>query len=319
MEELGTEKKSFTAIIVAILLIVAIGAGAWFYLSKNKPVDSGVSTMATAPDQPAGTEQSSEPKGPLVVNTKKLELEQQNKMPDMTDTSPVTDVQVLTLMNDNWIGNPAAKVKIIEYSSLTCPHCAAFHKSSFEKFKSEFIDTGRVRMAFREFPLNPPAMDASMVLRCMPKDKFMNFMNLLFDEQEKWAFDANYTDKLRQSAKLAGMTDTAFDACLANNELKKALAQGMKDANTKFKVQSTPSFVINDGERVIVGNQSIEFFETAIAEAEKNAPPASASRGGSNGNPSAIKEHEAAAPADTAPAAAAPEQAPAETETPPAE
>jgi protein-disulfide isomerase len=97
-------------------------------------------------------------------------------------------------------------------------------------------------------------------------------MSLLFQEQDKWAFANNYLDALRQNAKLAGMSDETFDKCLANEELQKAIVGDMAAASQKYKVESTPSFVFNGGQKVLVGAQPITEFEKAVAEVSAASP-----------------------------------------------
>lgn len=305
MDELNVKKNSFTPVLVVILLVAIIGAGAYFYLKNKLPAEAPPITevtqteTTTAPvDQTAAVPSEEAP--PVVVETKTLDIAKPDTPPPSASS---TDPAIRMMMGQRSVGNAEAPVKIIEYSSLTCSHCGAFHREHFEKIKAEFVDTGKAQFIFKEFPLNPPALDASMVLRCMPEDKFVNFMNLLFQEQDKWAYSDTYKDSLRQYAKLGGMSDEQFDSCLANTALKEAIIGDMKAGGDQYKVQSTPSFVVNNGQRVLVGNQPIEAFAEAInaaAAAPSTTMPATT---------------------DTAPAAepVAPEQTGLETVTPPSE
>ncbi len=287
-EDMSQDKKNSTGLIVVILLLLVAAAGGYYYTQvMNKgaaPVtteEAATNDPAALPDEPIVTgevpPQPETPKNDIVVETKKLEL------PGTTETAPAEAAPVATdnptvdaMMGKRSIGNPNAPIKVVEYSSLTCGHCAHFHKSSYEEFKTKFVDTGRVELIFKEYPLNPPALDASQILRCMPEDKFVSFMSLLFDQQDVWAYKPDYKDALRQNAKLAGMSDEQFDACLANTDLKNRIVADMKAASDKYKIQSTPSFVVNDGKKVIMGNQPMSFFESSFAEVGGAAPAAPA-------------------------------------------
>ncbi len=218
------------------------------------------------------------------------------------------------------LGNPDAPVKIEEFASLTCGHCAAFHNSTFPQLKTKYIDTGKVFFTFTDFPLNAPALDGTMVARCMPPERYFTFLSFLFQTQEQWAFSQEYKNSLRQNAKLAGMTDERFDSCLADTELKDGVVARMQDKAKTHTLTSTPSFVIN-GTTVITGAVGIEVFDKAIAEAESGtvATPVTATPENAatpEAAPEAVVEEDAApetAPVVTAPADA---EGTAETEAP---
>ena len=220
MEDLNPKKSSKLSIIAAVILALLLGFGAYTYTKKQveTPAPTEVTQTEEATPAPADTAATApaEPAEPVVVETKKLPISSPEVPPPSASNS---DPKIVAMMGARTLGEASAPVKVIEYSSLTCPHCATFHREGFAKFKSEFIDTGKVQITFKEFPLNQPAMEASQILRCMPEDKYVSFMNLLFSEQDKWAFDPNYKEFLKQNAKLAGMSDATFDECLANNAL----------------------------------------------------------------------------------------------------
>lgn len=267
MEELG-QKKSGTGKILIVVLLVLLAIGAYMMTKGKSTTDAtGEATTATT-EAPAPT--VDEQGNPVVTDTKKLDIDRPTSATADIPTSYVsTDPAVLKMMEPRTLGSDTAPVKIIEYASLTCGHCGAFHRETLPEFKTKFIDTGRVQITYKEFPLNEPAVNASMLLRCAPADQYHSLMKALFDAQEKWAYDPKYMDLLRPIVKAAGLDDTAIDACLANTELKKSIIGDMKAASEKFKVQSTPSFVFNNGERVLVGNQPMTIFEDTISKAEK--------------------------------------------------
>jgi protein-disulfide isomerase len=304
MDELG-QKKSGTGKIVIAVLIALLAIGAYMMTSKKSSDTPSETTPApvettTAPTEGDGTG--------VLTDTKKLAIDRPTSATADIPTSYVsTDPAVVEMMKARTLGSDSAPVKIIEYASLTCGHCGAFHRDTLPEFKTKFIDTGRAQIIYKEFPLNEPAVNASMILRCMPADKYHEFMKTLFDTQDKWAYDPKYMDLLRQTAKTAGMDDASFDTCLANTELKKSLIGDMKAGSEKFKIQSTPSFVFNNGERVLVGNQPMNIFEDTITKAEKGELSAVSS------NLSVTPTHAGHAPEATAPAAA---PAPAPTASP---
>jgi len=161
------------------------------------------------------------------------------------------------------LGNPDAPVTIREFASLTCSHCAHFHQETFGKLKERYIDTGKVRFIYNDFPLNAPALDAAMVARCLPEEQYFMFVKFLFENQKDWAFSRTYRDNLRQNAKLLGMSDATFDSCLADEKLKAELADRMQKNAEKYDIKATPTFVINEKE-VVAGFQTVESFGKAI-------------------------------------------------------
>ncbi len=135
-----------------------------------------------------------------------------------------------------------AKVTIVEYASATCPHCAAFHKDVWPKLKADYIDTGKIRFIFREFPLNDPALAAFMIARAAPKESYFPLIGVFFDTLETWAKDP--ANGLFNIAKQAGFTQEKFDATLKDEKLAKGIME-IRDAGAKFGVQGTPTFFLN--------------------------------------------------------------------------
>lgn len=165
------------------------------------------------------------------------------------------------------LGDETAPARIVEFSSLSCGHCAKFHASTLLEIKEKYIDTGKAHVQFTDFPLNRPALDATMVARCLPADQYFAFTEKLFAEQESWAFDQGYVSKLRGYAKEHGMSDSAFKACLASDELRQAIVDRMQAAQKQWNVSSTPTFVINnDPENMVVGAQPLEAFEPGLTK-----------------------------------------------------
>ena len=161
-------------------------------------------------------------------------------------------------LGDQVMGAENAPVTIIEYASMTCPHCAQFQARTFPKLKERYIDTGKVRFIFREFPLDPLAAGAFMLARCADKDKFFPIIDLLFSTQRDWVVP-NPLQPLLNVAKQAGYTEETFNACLKNQQVLDGI-QNVRDRAAKvLNVESTPTFFVN-GKRVL-GDVSIEDLE----------------------------------------------------------
>ena len=162
------------------------------------------------------------------------------------------------------IGNEDAKITIIEYASLSCSHCADFHVNTLETLKKEYIDTGKVRMVFRDYPFNYPALLGSMVLRCIPENYRYDYMNALFKLQTDWVNKKNKKtiQELYKIMQSGGMTKDEYDACIYNTELENEILKGVMEAQNQFNIKSTPSFIING--KLIEGNKSIKEFRQII-------------------------------------------------------
>ena len=171
---------------------------------------------------------------------------------------------------DMAVGNPDAPVTIYEYASATCPHCADFHVNEWPLIKKEFVETGKVRFVFREFPLDQVALAAFMLARCAAGgdvQKYQAVLDSIFKTQREWTKQPR--EGLMKIMRMAGMTDKQFDACLKDEKLAKAIVNGARNASRDFRVQSTPTFFING--RKVAGRRTIEEFRKIIDEALKRA------------------------------------------------
>lgn len=174
------------------------------------------------------------------------------------------DVAKPVSLPDMALGPKDAAVTITEYASMTCPHCAAFNEQVFPKLKSEYIDTGKVRYVFREFPLDIKAAAGSMLSRCIAKDdaaKYFAVTDMLFRQQGDWVMK-NTTETLTRIGKQAGLTQQQVEACLKDQALLDKIAADQKYASDVLKVDSTPTFFIN-GDK-IKGEASFEEFAKKI-------------------------------------------------------
>jgi protein-disulfide isomerase len=166
-------------------------------------------------------------------------------------------------LGDKIQGDAKAPVTIIEYASLTCPHCEHFHATVYPVLKKNYIDTGKVRFIFREFPRDPVDIGAFMLARCAPADKYFPMIDVLFDQQKNWAFTKDAAKQLLMIAKQAGFTEESFDKCLSDKKLAEDIRNVGKHAYEKFKVDSTPTLFING--QVFRGEMTPEGMEKALA------------------------------------------------------
>lgn len=163
---------------------------------------------------------------------------------------------------DKTLGREDAPVVITEYSSLGCGHCAQFHAETLPRIRANYIDTGKARLIFRDYPLGAPALAAAMLARCGGADKYFGFVEIFFRGQSTWVDAKDPLEGLLKTVRFAGMSREDFDACLANEELLKAIQAKADAARDKQDVEATPTFFIN-GEK-ISGAQPYETFAAAI-------------------------------------------------------
>ena len=183
---------------------------------------------------------------------------------DKAMAQSAADVAKPMSLPDMALGPANASVTITEYASMTCPHCAAFTEKVFPKIKSEYIDSGKIRFVFREFPLDIKAAAGSMLARCIAKDdagKYFAVVDMLFRQQNDWVVK-NTTETLTRIGKQAGLSQQAVDECLKDQALLDKIAADQKFAAEVLKVNSTPTFFIN-GE-MVKGEQTFEEFDRRI-------------------------------------------------------
>jgi protein-disulfide isomerase len=175
-----------------------------------------------------------------------------------------SDVAKPVSLPDMVLGSADAKVTITEFASMTCPHCAAFNAETFPKIKSAYVDTGKVRYIFREFPLDIKAAAGSMLARCIANGdapKYFAVTDMLFRQQNDWVAK-NTTETLARIGKQAGLSQQQVETCLKDQTLLDKIAADQKYASDVLKVDSTPTFFVN-GER-IKGEASFEEFQKKI-------------------------------------------------------
>lgn len=168
---------------------------------------------------------------------------------DATSVAPAGEVNTGRLMEEGplgeWsLGKADAPVTIIEYASMTCPHCRAFHLNTFPKLKSAYIDTGKVRFVIREFPIGHMSGAAAIVIRCAPEPKRLALFGRYFAEQKDWVSQEVRPDALFAVAAKSGMSRSTFDSCLTNQSILEGLT-GVKQRGRELGVMGTPTFFIN--------------------------------------------------------------------------
>lgn len=156
--------------------------------------------------------------------------------------APVAAEEVLP---ERVLGAADAPVTMLEFSSLTCPHCANFHAETLPKIREAYIDTGKVRLVYHDFPFDRAALSAGMVARCVAAEKYFGFLEVLFRSQPNWSRQPDPVPAITQMARFAGLPRAEVEACLENKALADAILQTRLKAQNDFGINSTPSFIIN--------------------------------------------------------------------------
>jgi len=196
--------------------------------------DSGDDAAAQAPTAPAAPAEAAPA----------LAAPAAAKAPEPSGTVDMAKLLEPGVLPDMVLGKADAPVTIVEYASMTCPHCAHFHATTLPELKKKYIDTGKARLIFREFPFDPRAEAGFMLARCS-KDNYYPMIDVLFQQQQSWAAVQNSKDALLQIARLAGFTQETFEACLTDQKLLDDIRSVRSRGSDEFKVDSTPTFFIN--------------------------------------------------------------------------
>lgn len=282
-----SEKKSgLGTVAIAAIIIVLMGVG-YFTYTATKNMNGETSeqtqtaeegTLIVGDAAPSAEDKAADEQEAPAMDTASEDaaagdnsVVRETEVIEVPSDKPAVSEKTVTLPTRS-LGSEDAPITVMEFSSLTCSHCGHFHTETFPEIRKNYIETGKVRFIFRELPLNKPAMDASQILRCLPEDQYVSFMQLLFETQDKWAFEEDYMDKLRQNAKLAGMSDDAFDKCMSDENIKDGLVSNIQEAGKVYEVNSTPSFIIDGGKEKLVGAQPYEAFANMFDKLLAGAP-----------------------------------------------
>jgi protein-disulfide isomerase len=216
-------------------------------------------------------------------------------------TSAADMQRLLTVgKDDRVLGNPDAPVTVIEYASMTCPHCAHFSNDVLPELKRKWIDTGKVKWVLRDFPLDGEAVHASMIARCAPPDRFYAFVDTFFADQDKWAAAPDHQAGLTRLAALGGMGKAEVDKCLANNALEDQVLNSRLVAANQLEVNATPTFFVNGtkfaGEATEKEfNANLETVFARVATAQAARAPTQEKPVTAQASPAATPEKSAAA------------------------
>ena len=209
-----------------VVAVAAIAAGVWFGTRPSSP--------AAAPQAAAQT----------------------------ADKTTLLQVQP----NDHVLGDPKAPITLIEYASLTCPHCAHFSVAVLPELKKKWIDTGKVKLIYRDFPLDQTALKAAQLAECAGKDKYFGVIDMIFETQPKWATASDPMAELGKSLRIAGMGENEVKACLANDAVANGVVADYRGGET-LGVNSTPTLFINGTE--FKGARSVEEMDATFSKLAK--------------------------------------------------
>lgn len=236
------KKKSHTGKVTLILIVLfAVGLAGFGYFSQTSELRN--STEAAVPEQAK------------------------------VEPLPVTDPVFQANADDIVIGKSEAPITIVDYSSLSCPHCAHFHTEILPVVKKQLLDTGKAKLVFRHFPLNEPALRGAQLVDCTSAGKRVAMLDTLFAMQKNWAFTENFKDDLKKLAAASGMDAAQFDSCLADKESENAILATRQDAATRVGVNATPSFFVN-GVAVETPGNAADFLKSVEAAAKPAEPKA---------------------------------------------
>jgi protein-disulfide isomerase len=166
---------------------------------------------------------------------------------------------------DRVLGKADAPITIVEYASLTCPHCRHFDQEVLPKLKAKWIDTGKAKLVFRDYPLDEPALRAAMVARCAPPERYFGFIDAIFAGQEQWAVASDYKAALARIALLGGISKDKFAACIDDKAMENKVIASRLVATQQLNVSSTPTFFINGAK--FDGAPTEEDLDKALARA----------------------------------------------------
>lgn len=173
------------------------------------------------------------------------------------------DKALAVTQSDRILGKPDAPITIVEYGSLSCPHCAHFAGTVLPQLKKQWIDTGKARLVFRDFPLDQEALRAEMVARCAPPERYYPLVDSLFENQDKWVLAKDWRAALERLVQFAGIGKQKFDSCFTDNKIEDQVAGSRLQAAQQLGVDSTPTFFING--KKFEGEPTFEAFDQLLS------------------------------------------------------
>lgn len=247
-----TQKHSNKFVWIVVLIVVALAAGLGYYSNslQLRAVDEANANANTAEASADADEHGHD---------------------HDTPQTPFDASALEPRDSDIVMGQASAQNVIVEYSSLSCPHCAHFHKEMLPEIKTKLIDTGKAKHIVRYFPLNLPALRAAELVECGAKSKRLEVLEDLYAKQDDWAFTPDFLDQLKGIAKTHGVDAAAFDSCMADEALEAKILNNRKEGMEKLHIQGTPSFFVNGKPLKLEGGLTTESFIEAV-EAPTEAP-----------------------------------------------
>lgn len=234
--------------VLAALVLVVVGVGVFVARPGDTPQPQPIAVAPAPAPAPASQAAAPAPGQPA---------------PAEAPADPVLAAR----LSERSIGRQDAPVTVIEYFSLTCGHCANFHRDTLPQVKRDLVETGRIRIVYRDFPLDQTALLAAMVARALPPERYDAFISTLFATQDRWAFNRNSDPRteLFRLAALAGMSRETFDEVTADQALARGILEIRLAGQQQHNVNSTPTFVF--GNRAVPGNMPFDRFAQNVAEA----------------------------------------------------
>ncbi len=257
--------KNSRGLTIGLTTLAFLGVSV-FFLLKAPPSMADVGTPAATAAAPAKSDPAPAPAPAAPAAAAPAAAA---STPSLLAAPAATKIDVNAAMADRILGSVSAPVTIIEYASLTCPHCAHFEKEILPDVKKKLIDTGKAKLIYRDFPLDQFALKAAMMARCVPADKYYNMIEMLFANQDRWIKAKDPLESLQQLGSLAGVDAADFKNCTEDHELETAILNGMQQAQNKYKAGSTPTFIFNDGAEQLTGARDVSEFEAIVNKLSK--------------------------------------------------
>jgi protein-disulfide isomerase len=261
-------KSWVVAVVVVVLAVAAFLAYREFGPGAPAPEQTATteSAPATPPAEPAPAAEATPPAAtPAVPEAAAPEAAApETAAPVAPAPEGVAVGEVELAPDDRILGVAEAPVTVVEYASLTCPHCAAFHSQTLPQLKSSYIDTGKVRLVFRDFPLDRVALKASLLARCAPGDRYFAMLDVLFRSQDTWARAVDPALALSQIGRTAGLDQAAIDSCLNDESATDKIIAEIQAAQDQFKINSTPTLIVNG--TMYAGALSFEQMEAVLRD-----------------------------------------------------